>query len=894
MPMIIGISFSVIQQLIMYLVAGGVDGWGYQPTWVGPDQPQGKYNPFNIKLYYDYWQQVRGMFRYPDGSKSYTVGIGFVAWETDSYGYINAQAESNYEFWSGLFVDDPVITSWGPVEEVFTDTMIIPGPVEPCDYVRAQFEWEDVPFSNYRITVSTECEGDIEEDNDEMHQTILVLDNCEKMTEKEAESMDLTGLGEGEWGICGSDYDNYLSTNPDSEWYESYANSIVMLCPDHSGECDLEDCAINVTHLSVLELEFDTWFDLEYDFDFVFFEIAEVTRTWDPLLHEWEFDPLVESDWQVIDVFNDYSGSWWFFPDDDGWVNGYTINLDDYVDGTIADYDFMSMRFRIVSDGGWEFRGMLIDDLFIEDLFDVTEVTDPVPVYEDLEDPMDNMSNWCTTIMHYGQYWENITETQFCNSWSEYPVNDALVWETEIVDAYEAWLSFDYIYDFEDPVDIIPITVPGTFDTTGLPTNNWDDTGGSLFVAGLLNNSHVATYGYPGLNAWDLTGYGQMYMTCALDSWNYFGLNTYAVDIYSGFTPEYFEFRAFEWSADTNNPTGGFGANNPEFFISDLFDPSSFHDPAHVWIRISAISLGIPAGAYPWYYFGYANFLSMSLNCTESGFFEISADVGENWFVLDHLTGHGAGEGNYDISGYAGNDLLIRFRAFGEQELQAYGPGFLNVAQGGDWCIDNVSITCKTDNTAPTTSISMTGTMTDAGWYSSSVQCKITAVDDHAMGEIHYILDGVETVVAGDVAQFTVSGNGAHNIEFWGVDATGNEETPHNIVPTFRIDSGSPPSIAITAPEPGLYLFGNNLLSLSKVFIIGAFTTEATASDAESGVYRVSFYLDGDLISEDTEAPYSAYCAIKHMGEGTIKAVAEDFSGNTAEDTLDITYYKFL
>jgi len=30
------------------------------------------------------------------------------------------------------------------------------------------------------------------------------------------------------------------------------------------------------------------------------------------------------------------------------------------------------------------------------------------------------------------------------------------------------------------------------------------------------------------------------------------------------------------------------------------------------------------------------------------------------------------------------------------------------------------------------------------------------------------------------------------------------------------------------------------------------------------------------------------------MGAGTIKVIAEDFSGNTAEDTLDITYYKFL
>jgi hypothetical protein len=274
---------------------------------------------------------------------------------------------------------------------------------------------------------------------------------------------------------------------------------------------------------------------------------------------------------------------------------------------------------------------------------------------------------------------------------------------------------------------------------------------------------------------------------------------------------------------------------------------------------------------------------------TPTGFIEISTDGGENWFILDKLYNEFSGgyvTDTYDISFFAGNEILIRFRIDGtDEEAQDANPF---------WCIDEITISGKKDDTAPTSSITMSGTMTDAGWYSSSVQCVITAVDDVAMGEIHYILDGVEKVVSGDKATFSVTGNGAHNIEFWAVDLIGNEETPHNTVPTFRIDAGSPPSVAITAPDVGLYLFGNKLLSLSKVFIIGAFTVEATASDAESGVYRVQFFLDGDLISEDTAAPFSAYCAVKHMGAGTIKAVAEDFSGNTAEDTLDITYYKFL
>ena len=104
----------------------------------------------------------------------------------------------------------------------------------------------------------------------------------------------------------------------------------------------------------------------------------------------------------------------------------------------------------------------------------------------------------------------------------------------------------------------------------------------------------------------------------------------------------------------------------------------------------------------------------------------------------------------------------------------------------------------------------------------------------------------------------------------------------------------SPPTVSLTAPEPGLYLFGIKLLPTSKIIIIGAFIVEATASDAESGIYRLQFYLDGELFAEDTEPPFSVYCAIKHMGAGIIKVVAEDFVHNAAEDTLEITYYNFL
>jgi hypothetical protein len=288
---------------------------------------------------------------------------------------------------------------------------------------------------------------------------------------------------------------------------------------------------------------------------------------------------------------------------------------------------------------------------------------------------------------------------------------------------------------------------------------------------------------------------------------------------------------------------------------------------------------------------------------------ELSIDGGSTWIKLDEFTDSGSGTFTYDLTPYAGNDLLIRMRVqyegyitgvlvddyFGytpESMLLWYGGFF--AADGGSICINDMFITGKKDTTAPNSVIVMSGTQVDSGWFSTPVSVTITATDDNGVKEIHYILDGSETVVAGNKATFTVSENGEHTLSFWAVDLVGNVETPANTVPAFKIDSGSPPTVAIVAPEPGLYLFGNKLLSLSKVMIIGAFTAEATASDAESDVYRVQFLLDGDVVSEDTEAPFSAYIAEKHMGAGTLEVVAEDFAGNSASDSLDITYYKFL
>jgi hypothetical protein len=64
---------------------------------------------FDIKSAYNFCYQ-QGYFRNSDGSRSYDFRIGFVFIKTDSIGITNPEAESHGEYWSGIFIDDVILS----------------------------------------------------------------------------------------------------------------------------------------------------------------------------------------------------------------------------------------------------------------------------------------------------------------------------------------------------------------------------------------------------------------------------------------------------------------------------------------------------------------------------------------------------------------------------------------------------------------------------------------------------------------------------------------------------------------------------------------------------------------------------------------------------------------
>ncbi len=110
------------------------------------------------------------------------------------------------------------------------------------------------------------------------------------------------------------------------------------------------------------------------------------------------------------------------------------------------------------------------------------------------------------------------------------------------------------------------------------------------------------------------------------------------------------------------------------------------------------------------------------------------------------------------------------------------------------------------------------------------------------------------------------------------------------------IDETSP-EIKITKPEKAFYIQNKKIISLPlllKPVIIGSIDIEVNASDRQSGINRVEFYIDDTLKKINTSKPYiwtwdeKTPFRFRH----TIKVICYDNKGNDAID--DITVWNFL
>ncbi|UCB57890.1 MAG: hypothetical protein JSV67_04585 [Thermoplasmatales archaeon] len=134
------------------------DTFGYQTIWIGPMQPYGKYQSFNILDAYENWYDL-GFFRDGNGNPIYDFRIGFVFYETDSTGVSNDEAESNDEYWSGLIIDDVTISR--AIINDDPETPSIPsGPNSGREGVMYEYSTSAIDPDNHDIRYGWDWNGD--------------------------------------------------------------------------------------------------------------------------------------------------------------------------------------------------------------------------------------------------------------------------------------------------------------------------------------------------------------------------------------------------------------------------------------------------------------------------------------------------------------------------------------------------------------------------------------------------------------------------------------------------------------------------------------------------------------------------------------------------------------
>lgn len=193
------------------------------------------------------------------------------------------------------------------------------------------------------------------------------------------------------------------------------------------------------------------------------------------------------------------------------------------------------------------------------------------------------------------------------------------------------------------------------------------------------------------------------------------------------------------------------------------------------------------------------------------------------------------------------------------------------------------------DSVSPSTGTSVSGTMGDNRWYRSHVQVALFATDygsggsgtiggvpNHyiaGVGYTRYRIDGGSWQTYS--SSFSVSGDGTHTVDYYSVDAVGNEESARSL--TIKVDT-NPPSGSLSINRGASTSYSLNV-------ILGP-----SASDGSgSGVSQMRFSNSSPDWGEwEAYAPERAWRLTDGSGSKTVYVQFQDTAGNISEYSVSI------
>ena len=204
-----------------------------------------------------------------------------------------------------------------------------------------------------------------------------------------------------------------------------------------------------------------------------------------------------------------------------------------------------------------------------------------------------------------------------------------------------------------------------------------------------------------------------------------------------------------------------------------------------------------------------------------------------------------------------------------------------------------------TGNTNPTT-ITMTGNRSVIANFTVTSGYTLT-VTIQGSGTVVKVPDQPSYTYS-QVVQLTANPATGWVFNHWDGDLTGNAN-PTTITMTgnkavtanFTQVGGdiTPPLVKIIKPINAMYIFNKPILPFRMPVVVQLITIEVNASDNQSGIDRVEFYIDGVLKGNDSSAPYSYDWQEIRSGKRTIKVTAYDTAGNSASAEILVFKWRF-
>jgi len=146
------------------------------------------------------------------------------------------------------------------------------------------------------------------------------------------------------------------------------------------------------------------------------------------------------------------------------------------------------------------------------------------------------------------------------------------------------------------------------------------------------------------------------------------------------------------------------------------------------------------------------------------------------------------------------------------------------------------------DSVAPTSGISCNNkACSAAGWYRGSVKVALSGADGGSgVSAIHYTTDGSTPTAARPVYTTPLTLRASRNVRMLVIDNAGNASAVRSTL--VRVDA-TRPTITITGPK-------------NHASVKGRVNVSAAATDKQSGIAKVMFYVDGKLVATDTRAAW--------------------------------------